>query len=256
MNIKQACHVLNFERKAIKKLIDRDHLLTAHQTGINRIEIDDESVLALKARLDSAPFFLWHKKPGKLFIAPSSPTTLPSGAKVFWSQAHQVQKTYYVAWLVPVQCLCERICEYEVTAILHGVTGLCPKCGRQRTLKVGKDSPSYKGGAIRADGYRVQCLSTYTTEEQKILKPMAFAHGTRILEHRAAMALCLDRSLQTREHVHHKNGDKLDNRSENLELVTLKNHNSRSAHYYHLYREALAEIKRLRSILKEHNLES
>lgn len=42
--------------------------------------------------------------------------------------------------------------------------------------------------------------------------------GKRILEHRAIMQDILGRDLIKGENVHHKNGDRMDNRPENLEL--------------------------------------
>jgi hypothetical protein len=48
--------------------------------------------------------------------------------------------------------------------------------------------------------------------------------------HRIIMEQSLGRSLEFNEVVHHKNGDKKDNRLENLELVTRSNHSKTHAH--------------------------
>ncbi len=52
--------------------------------------------------------------------------------------------------------------------------------------------------------------------------------GRYAYEHRLVMEAHLDRKLEPREVVHHKNGDRLDNRPDNLELFA-----SHSAHMTH-----------------------
>jgi hypothetical protein len=49
-------------------------------------------------------------------------------------------------------------------------------------------------------------------------KEITVAPNVRRLEHRVVMERLLGRALRPSEHVHHRNGDRLDNRPENLEL--------------------------------------
>ena len=64
--------------------------------------------------------------------------------------------------------------------------------------------------------------------------------GKDIREHRYLMEQHLGRKLDLSEHIHHKNGNRLDNRIENLEIMTNSEHNSR-----HISKHITKEIKKL-----------
>lgn len=80
----------------------------------------------------------------------------------------------------------------------------------QSTRQFGSDNPSYKEGRKLTDGGYVQILLGKG-------HPLA-GRGGYALEHRYVMSQHLGRPLRRYEVVHHINGDKQDNRLENLEL--------------------------------------
>ncbi len=95
--------------------------------------------------------------------------------------------------------------------------GRCRPCVARG--KYGVESISWRGGKhFVSGGYIVVYVH-----------PLDFYHpmspqNNHVLEHRLVMAKHLGRCLQRWELVHHKNGIKIDNRIENLQLVTDDRH--------------------------------
>jgi len=58
---------------------------------------------------------------------------------------------------------------------------------------------------------------------------LIFMDGTEAYEHRWLMQRRLGRVLKRSEHVHHKNGNRKDNRLDNLEILTASEHSLQHA---------------------------
>ena len=97
----------------------------------------------------------------------------------------------------------------KVSRILRG-RGIFNSRGRSRT---GSAHPSWKGGRhTNNQGY----VYVYLTDSHRFAE-MRNSQGY-VAEHRLVVAQDLNRCLERHENVHHINGDKSDNRLENLEL--------------------------------------
>ena len=98
-------------------------------------------------------------------------------------------------------------------------------CGRKCRAKgmSGVKSPSWRGGrwVAKATGY-VNMRTTALSEEDLALLPTP--KPREVMEHRLVIARLLGRWPKPHEHIHHKNGDKTDNRPANLVLMDWAQH--------------------------------
>lgn len=89
----------------------------------------------------------------------------------------------------------------------------CYGCVTKRRELTGSQNPSWKGGRrVHRCGYMYVLVS-----HDDPMRSMGARDGY-VFEHRLVMARYLNRPLNSWEVVHHRNGNKKDNRIENLEL--------------------------------------
>lgn len=105
----------------------------------------------------------------------------------------------------------------------------CERCGEQYGRRANEWLPHYERRRFcsrRCTGLALNPqvpTSEFRARYRKITTP----DGRKMLEHRWVMEQVLGRPLRSDEQVHHKNHDRLDNRPENLEVVTSAEHGKR-----------------------------
>ncbi len=92
----------------------------------------------------------------------------------------------------------------------------CERCGKMFT-------PPYRIGQKEWNRRRFCRVSCVRQPRVKRYRNRSI-NGKPILEHRMVMEKHLGRPLRLDEHIHHRNGDKTDNRVENLEITDPSTH--------------------------------
>lgn len=120
---------------------------------------------------------------------------------------------------------------------------------RRWSTQLGPNHPAWKGGMYLNAGYRHVAISQMNDADQELAWPMALKGNGYVLEHRIVMARKLGRPLTKQEIVHHLNGDKLDNRPENLTVMETGPHSMEHRKIERELTQLREENRRLKSLL-------
>lgn len=129
-------------------------------------------------------------------------------------------------YTVEVSCKCGRRWR-RVVPSLDWHSCLCRGCASSKAHS-GPKNPRWKDGFINPGGYKVIRIPP-----DHPMIAMSDVRGKAgwgmILEHRMVAAMAIGRVLESWEHVHHLNGNKTDNRTENLQIISPDKHHTINA---------------------------
>ncbi len=160
-------------------------------------------------------------------VKPVLTMTLKSGRSVTCTYDHEICTGTFDGWMPA-----EKLSVGDMVAI-NG-TPTCKRCG---------DTENVIGEGYKFAGYCKTCMYRYMRRDKwgstgryhpdpegyvSLTKQWDAVNARpkkgRVFEHVLVMANHLGRPIREDEHVHHKNGDKTDNRLENLELLSASDH--------------------------------
>jgi hypothetical protein len=123
----------------------------------------------------------------------------------------------------------------------------CSKTCRSLVMR-GENNPQWRGGTWidKRSGYRFVLTARLNRADRSLLPIPA---PRDVPEHRLIMARTLGRWLTKEEHVHHINGNKTDNRPENLRIMNWTEHSKEHRKVLRMIAELEAENQTLRIAL-------
>ena len=184
--------------------------------------------------------------------------TLLCGSQIHWEEYMIIDKSDLAFKVTCGSCDKDRwVRRNSIVRTKAIFTGLCKPCAE----KYFPPPPNHIGRKPRKDfkrtitdqGYITLVISGLSKEDQELcvsegMQQIRKNGSGRVLEHRLVVARRLGRPLLKSEAVHHRNGNKQDNRDENLELMAVYHGKGERQH------DLVEEINRLHQILQSHNI--